>query len=431
MLPAPVLASTLPADTPRWTDRHGSVWAEAGDDHLVVIEHDDRPVPISGPRPRAEVERLWGRLTVAITPAQLDAATAVITSPLSTFRSPPAQITSLLLAAWPHLDESTLPEVAQAAAWHAAAEVGLEPAGLPAVLLAAAPHIPAALAEPADPDGEYVRSRYGVPARVGGHVVVDGRRQGRIVAFSPGIGYPMVQYTDGRHPVACHPVQDVAYVPDEVAARLIDPDGPGDRQTALRHNRDLIGLWHRRETDAPFECEVGRYAAADAFARFAFIAPNSCRWCDEPRETHLSQHCELVGWHTWAEPTDAMRLSRMRGRRARRQEAAARQARTAAGHSPIAADDLRRALAEQITRAATNHGLPNLGPLLIDEITGGLEPDLARVAGLHAEITALREKLDQAHQVLGENLLVDMEPPVPPYGSPERAARVALRGDRS
>lgn len=47
------------------------------------------------------------------------------------------------------------------------------------------------------------------------------------------------------------------------------------------------------------------------------------------------------------------------------------------------------------------------------------------------EIASLRAKLDTAYQIIGEQALIDMEEPIPPFGSPERAAReAALRGEQ-
>lgn len=53
----------------------------------------------------------------------------------------------------------------------------------------------------------------------------------------------------------------------------------------------------------------------------------------------------------------------------------------------------------------------------------------SETAELRAEIEALKAKLNEAYQHIGEQALIDMEEPIPPYGSPERDARVqALRG---
>lgn len=112
-------------------------------------------------------------------------------------------------------------------------------------------------------------------------------------------------------------------LPPEVAARLITPlPGVDDlmaRANAVRHNEDLIDLYRQRESDAPAE-HIVRHR--DYWHEYAFIAPNACRWCDQPREDHPQLWSRLVGWHQWTEPTDRMRLSRMRGRRTRRQQIA-------------------------------------------------------------------------------------------------------------
>jgi hypothetical protein len=119
------------------------------------------------------------------------------------------------------------------------------------------------------------------------------------------------------------PDEAVADLPAEVAARLIAPlPDLGDlmaRANAVRHNRDLIEEYRRRESDAPAERLVRHH---DHWAEYEFIAPNACRWCDTSRETHLQLYSPFVGWHQWVEPTDRMRLSRMRGRRVRRQQIA-------------------------------------------------------------------------------------------------------------
>lgn len=55
----------------------------------------------------------------------------------------------------------------------------------------------------------------------------------------------------------------------------------------------------------------------------------------------------------------------------------------------------------------------------------------SETAELRAEIEALKAKLNDAYQHIGEQALIDMEEPIPPYGSPERDARVqALRGEQ-
>lgn len=51
------------------------------------------------------------------------------------------------------------------------------------------------------------------------------------------------------------------------------------------------------------------------------VEPDACRWCSVPRREHVSLWKPPVGWHQWAEPTDAQRLERMKARRAARQPA--------------------------------------------------------------------------------------------------------------
>ncbi len=43
--------------------------------------------------------------------------------------------------------------------------------------------------------------------------------------------------------------------------------------------------------------------------------PNGCRWCGHDRHGHFSGWHRGGEWHTWAEPTDEQRLTRMRARR--------------------------------------------------------------------------------------------------------------------
>ena len=62
-LPLPIKTADLPADAPRWADRNGSLWAEVDTDHLVLVEHDGRPVPFADPIPRAAVTKRHGCLT--------------------------------------------------------------------------------------------------------------------------------------------------------------------------------------------------------------------------------------------------------------------------------------------------------------------------------------------------------------------------------
>jgi hypothetical protein len=46
--------------------------------------------------------------------------------------------------------------------------------------------------------------------------------------------------------------------------------------------------------------------------------PNACSHCHLAARGHMQQWTEAVGWHKWAEPTDAQRLERMKARRAAR-----------------------------------------------------------------------------------------------------------------
>jgi hypothetical protein len=46
--------------------------------------------------------------------------------------------------------------------------------------------------------------------------------------------------------------------------------------------------------------------------------PDGCRWCGIAQYGHCRRFRASVGWHTWAEPTDAQRLARMKARRAQR-----------------------------------------------------------------------------------------------------------------
>lgn len=61
----PIRPADLPATADRWTDTAGSVWADAGGDDLLLIEHGGTPVPFADPTPRATVTRQWGPLTPA------------------------------------------------------------------------------------------------------------------------------------------------------------------------------------------------------------------------------------------------------------------------------------------------------------------------------------------------------------------------------
>ncbi|MFC8723684.1 hypothetical protein [Streptomyces bacillaris] len=42
--------------------------------------------------------------------------------------------------------------------------------------------------------------------------------------------------------------------------------------------------------------------------------PWGCRWCGTPRRQHHARPSAAVGWHVWAEPTQAQRLARLRAR---------------------------------------------------------------------------------------------------------------------
>jgi hypothetical protein len=112
----------------------------------------------------------------------------------------------------------------------------------------------------------------------------------------------------------------MAGVPDAGAQlRLIPLPDLSDlmaRATAVRWNRDLIETARSREINAPShrivrERDVG-------IADVAPITPSACRWCDLDERDHGTRFAYLVGMHDYAAPTDLMRLSRMRGRRAAR-----------------------------------------------------------------------------------------------------------------
>ncbi|GGM75990.1 hypothetical protein GCM10012275_53370 [Longimycelium tulufanense] len=51
------------------------------------------------------------------------------------------------------------------------------------------------------------------------------------------------------------------------------------------------------------------------------IEPNACRWCHAPQREHYQRWKRPVGWHRFAHPTDAQRLTRMRARRTKKEEA--------------------------------------------------------------------------------------------------------------
>jgi hypothetical protein len=48
------------------------------------------------------------------------------------------------------------------------------------------------------------------------------------------------------------------------------------------------------------------------------VDPDACFWCDVPQREHCQRWRSAVGWHGWVEPLDALRLLRMRARRALR-----------------------------------------------------------------------------------------------------------------
>lgn len=48
--------------------------------------------------------------------------------------------------------------------------------------------------------------------------------------------------------------------------------------------------------------------------------PNGCKECGVDKRGHCRIWTEGIGWHNWVEPTDKMRLERMRGRRRRNEE---------------------------------------------------------------------------------------------------------------
>ena len=64
----------------------------------------------------------------------------------------------------------------------------------------------------------------------------------------------------------------------------------------------------------------------------AVPSPNGCRWCGADARFHMQRWVEPVGWHQWAQPTDAQRKQRMFDRRerfsgvGRRDESATQQA---------------------------------------------------------------------------------------------------------
>lgn len=53
---------TAPDEPRRWRDAGGSVWQDAPDDHVVLIEHGGNRVYDAGPWPRDEADRRWGPL---------------------------------------------------------------------------------------------------------------------------------------------------------------------------------------------------------------------------------------------------------------------------------------------------------------------------------------------------------------------------------
>lgn len=61
----PIRLADIAATADRWTTTAGSVWADAGNDHLVIVEHNGQPVPFADPIPHTEVDHVWGPLTPA------------------------------------------------------------------------------------------------------------------------------------------------------------------------------------------------------------------------------------------------------------------------------------------------------------------------------------------------------------------------------
>ena len=58
---------------------------------------------------------------------------------------------------------------------------------------------------------------------------------------------------------------------------------------------------------------------AEEFGPFVTIdvdmsPPNSCSWCGIERREHMQRWMEGIGWHGWIEPSDSLRLIRMRSR---------------------------------------------------------------------------------------------------------------------
>ena len=43
--------------------------------------------------------------------------------------------------------------------------------------------------------------------------------------------------------------------------------------------------------------------------------PNACALCDMDKHIHMQRHDNIMGWHSWVEPSDAQRLDRMKKRR--------------------------------------------------------------------------------------------------------------------
>jgi hypothetical protein len=62
-----------------------------------------------------------------------------------------------------------------------------------------------------------------------------------------------------------------------------------------------------------------RYSPTE-WTRGKLIPPGGCRWCGIEQYGHTQRWRPSVGWHTWAEPTDAQRKARMKARRRERLE---------------------------------------------------------------------------------------------------------------
>lgn len=55
--------------------------------------------------------------------------------------------------------------------------------------------------------------------------------------------------------------------------------------------------------------------AVNPSARKKTAEPGACRWCGRPRDGHYQRWIEPVGWHTFTEPTDEQRKTRMLAKR--------------------------------------------------------------------------------------------------------------------